>query len=200
MPPGKTSRNAGRTRDARLGAAHWVEAARQALIKGGVGAVKVERLAADLGVTTGSFYWHFAGRRALLAALLEDWKRTNTEGMVEAVARAGPSADAQFDAVIHAWVNEDGFSPAYDSAVRDWARTSKPVEAAVVEADRQRIALLKGIFEGLGYDENRAEVRARIMYFHQVGYYALNVREDLPTRLRQRPLYIEALREGPGRE
>lgn len=196
MPPLKSTPKL--PQRSRLGRESWVAAARAALITGGIGAVKVERLAATLGVTTGSFYWHFKGRRELLAALQKDWATTNMEGMANAV-RGAATAHAQFDAFIEVWVNERGYSPAYDSAMRDWARMSKEVEAAVIKMDRSRIQLLKGIFRGLGYDDDRAEVRARIMYFHQVGFYALRVRDDDATRLRLRPYYVEALRDGPGR-
>jgi AcrR family transcriptional regulator len=183
----------------RQGRARWLESARSALIAGGIGQVKIERLAASLGATTGSFYWHFKDRDALLEALLDDWRATNTAGMIEAVRAVGPDAADQFDALIEVWVHERGFSPAYDSAVRDWARASKTVATVVGAVDRERIALLKQIFLRLGYAEDRAEVRARIMYFHQVGYYALGIRDDAETRLKLRPLYVEALRDGPGK-
>ena len=56
-----------RTRD------HWLRAARLALLHNGPEAVRVEPLARDLGVTKGSFYWHFRDRGALLEALLVEW-------------------------------------------------------------------------------------------------------------------------------
>ncbi len=183
----------------RLSRASWVGAAREALIDGGSDSVKVEVLADRLGVTTGSFYWHFKNRAALLAALLDDWRQVNTAAMAEAVEHAGSSAADQFDALAQVWISEAVFSPAYDAAIRDWARTSDEVAAALHRVDRERIDLIRGIFLGLGYDPDRAEVRARILYFHQVGYYALQMSDDLETRLKLRPLYIEALRDGPGK-
>ena len=52
----------------------WAEAALGAIATGGIKAVAVEPLAARLGVTKGSFYWHFADRRALIDAALERWE------------------------------------------------------------------------------------------------------------------------------
>lgn len=49
----------------RLSLDDWLEAARNAFISGGIGSVKVEPLAASLGVTAGSFYWHFENRESL---------------------------------------------------------------------------------------------------------------------------------------
>ncbi|HWJ59218.1 MAG TPA: TetR/AcrR family transcriptional regulator [Sphingomicrobium sp.] len=187
-----------RTSD-RLGSGDWLDAARNALISGGIAAVKVEPLAASLSVTIGSFYWHYKNRAQLHSALLEHWRSANSAAMIEAATREEASVEERFDAFINIWVTEDRYSPAYDSAMRDWARTSDEVRRAVHEVDTFRVSLLKAIFEDLGYDPDRAEVRARITYFHQVGFYALDLRDDEDTRLRLRPLYFEALREGPGR-
>lgn len=184
----------------RLGPEDWVRAARESLIAGGIAAVKIERLASDLGVTIGSFYWHFQNRQALLSALLNDWKAANTAAMIAAASQSGTSAEERFDAFVQVWISEENYSPAYDSAVRDWARVSAPARAAVHEADLLRVSLLQQIFFDMGYDVDRAEVRARITYFHQVGYYALDLRDDQATRLRLRPLYTEALRDGPGKK
>jgi AcrR family transcriptional regulator len=56
----------------------WAAAAAKALAAGGVSAVAVEPIAAQLGATKGSFYWHFANRDALLRAALEHWEHRHT--------------------------------------------------------------------------------------------------------------------------
>lgn len=61
-----------------LTAADWAEAALQLIAEAGLGALTVDALAARLGVTKGSFYWHFSGRADLLAAALERWEQTAT--------------------------------------------------------------------------------------------------------------------------
>jgi AcrR family transcriptional regulator len=175
----------------------WVEAARQALIRGGVAMVKVEPLAAVLGVTTGSFYHHFRRRQDLLDAVLAHWEIENTAPLFSAVQGAGADPDAQLDALFDAWLAESHYQPSYDSAVRDWARTSKAAEAAVRRVDDRRIDLLKGIFLAFGYDEDRAFIRARVTYFHQVGYYAMRIAEARAVRRRLRPLYREVLVGAP---
>ncbi len=176
-----------------MGRAEWIAAARAALIKGGIAAVKVAPLATTLGVTTGSFYWHFKDRPDLLGALLDDWKATNTRPLFEAAAKAGPNPDARFLAVCKVWIAEDDFDPAYDSSVRDWARASSKVDAAVRRVDGDRIELLRGIFLDMGDSEADAFLRARIVYFHQVGYYALHIRETTKKRLKLLPSYVRLL-------
>ena len=76
-------------RNGRLSAEDWARAALDAIAEQGVGAVAVEPLARRLGVTKGSFYWHFPSRDALLQAALEEWERNERElvfGSMEAIA------------------------------------------------------------------------------------------------------------------
>jgi AcrR family transcriptional regulator len=171
------------------------------MIEGGVAKVKVEPLAATLGVTTGSFYHHFRRRQDLLDAVLEHWELQNTEPWIRAVREAGDDPDDQIDALFDAWLAESDYNPHYDSAVRDWARVSKSAEVAVRRVDERRIDLLKGIFLGFGYDEAHAFIRARVTYFHQVGYYAMEIIEPRAVRDRWRPIYRDVLvgpRHGEG--
>jgi AcrR family transcriptional regulator len=76
-----------------LGREQWLTAAVAALIRGGLDAVAVEPLATSLGVTKGSFYWHFENRDALIAALVEQWEAVGTEQVIaELDAIAPPNA------------------------------------------------------------------------------------------------------------
>ncbi len=155
--------------------------------------MKVVPLARKLGVTTGSFYWHFPDLPALHAAMLTDWESTNTEPMFAAVAENPRSAHTQFAALVDVWVDEQGYSPLWDAAVRDWARVSEEVERSVRRVDERRLGLLHTIFTRAGYAEPDALVRARITYFHQVGYYALRIVERASDRQRLKAVYIKAL-------
>lgn len=171
----------------------WVKAARRVLIKHGISNVKIEPLAKTMAVTTGSFYWHFSGRQELHEALLNDWYDTNTAPLYEAVKSAGVDPRIQYLAFFGVWVLERDFDPRYDQAIRDWARTSKPVADLLREVDDARIQLLHGIFKNFGYEGIEAEMRARVTYYHQVGYYALHVREQRNRRLELAPYYADIL-------
>ncbi|HVU82101.1 MAG TPA: helix-turn-helix domain-containing protein, partial [Rhodanobacteraceae bacterium] len=58
----------------RLSAADWERGALEMIAQEGVDALAVEALARRLGVTKGSFYWHFKNREALLQAALNRWE------------------------------------------------------------------------------------------------------------------------------
>ena len=78
----RTATGAHRLGTPTLTAADWAEAALQLIAEKGLGALTVGALAKRLGVTKGSFYWHFKGRPALLAAALAHWEqRATTEAM-----------------------------------------------------------------------------------------------------------------------
>jgi AcrR family transcriptional regulator len=171
----------------------WLLAARAALIAEGKDAVKVERLAKTLNVTRGGFYWHFKDRDDLMDALLESWEQETTKAIQSTLEKDHTNGMGEFLALVNLWVDEKAFSPAYDTAVRDWARTCPHVARAVKRVDSRRIDILKRIFLDLGYDDDEAFIRARITYFHQVGYYTLGLGESHSERRKLLPLYIRVL-------
>jgi len=177
----------------------WIEAARTALIKSGIGAVRIMPLAKTLGVTRGGFYWHFSGRKDLLDALLDDWERTNTAPFERILNRDRRDGRAEFQALVDMWINEREYSPAWDSALRNWATLSKQAAAVVRRVDEHRINIIREIFLHLGYLDPQALVRARIVYFHQVGYYTLALGESLEQRETLLPVYVDALLGTPER-
>jgi AcrR family transcriptional regulator len=182
----------------RLDRESWLAAARLALIESGHSAVKVDRLATALNVTRGSFYWHFKNRKDLLDALVAHWEATNSVALFAALMR-DDTPMGRLQALAREWVEETDYSPAYDSAMRDWGRTSTEVKRAVSRVDDARIAALAKLFGDAGYPQDEAIIRARITYYHQVGYYAMGVRESRKTRERQLDLYLEVLMGHPPR-
>lgn len=170
----------------------WVLAARELLIEGGIENVRIARLSSMLDVTRGGFYWMFKSRDELLDELLLDWQRTNTRPFEKALDTEHKGI-GELNTLFDLWMEEKEYSPAYDSAVRDWARKSKKAESVVKKIDKKRIELMKNIFLDLGYTGDEAFIRARITYFHQVGYYALGLGETPEQRYKLRPMYIKIL-------
>ncbi|HVO46036.1 MAG TPA: helix-turn-helix domain-containing protein [Steroidobacteraceae bacterium] len=186
-----------RKRSAHQSAEAWLEAARAELIENGILSVKVERLARRMRVTRGSFYWHFKSHKDLLRRLLRHWIATNTLPF-ERTLRRDRNGLEEFQAIVDLWVTEREYSPGYDAAVREWARVSADVARVVLQADQKRISVLRRIFLDLGYRDPEALVRARITYFHQVGYYTLGLHESRARRLQLGPYYSRILL-GPAR-
>jgi AcrR family transcriptional regulator len=139
----------------------------EALRKGGVAGVRVERLAAEVGLTKGSFYWHFRDRGELLEALLDYWAREMTEAEFERIREVKGGLARQL-AVLAEDVLDKGMGR-YDPAVRGWARTDRKVAAAVAQVDRRRVRALTNLFEEAGFAAGEAGARARLFYTFLLG-------------------------------
>ena len=190
--PRKSSRRK-RTPPAPLGRDAWLQAARAALIEEGTAGVEINKLARRLRVSRGGFYWFFASRAELLDQLLAQWADTSTV-LFERVCKAdGRSGIQKYQALTDLWIAEQEYDPRWDGAIRDWARTSTAVLKVVHAVDDQRIAFIERIFLELGYKDSEAHVRARVTYYHQVGYYALGIRESRRQRLELLPFYTQIL-------
>lgn len=172
----------------------WISAARKELITSGVSAVTVGQLARRLKVTRGSFYWHFKSHGDLLSALLKSWEETNTGSFERAlVGTSGGNGFTEFLAIVNLLLAEKDYSPAFDLAVRDWARTSREAATAVRRADERRMDVLHRTFLDMGFSDPEALVRARITYFQQIGYYTLGIHEQPEARLKLLPHYLRVL-------
>lgn len=170
----------------------WIANARKVLVENGVDDVKVDRLATQMQVTRGGFYWHFKDRQDLLDALFSDWEVRNYFEIAQVKARwARTSPD--LSEIVFLWLNEDPSFPAFDMAIRVWARKAPLVADAVRRVDDAWISLLSELFLKGGLGENESLVRARVTYFHQIGYYALGITEDKADRIRLAPYYYEVL-------
>lgn len=167
----------------------WLDVARDTLIRGGVEAVTVQSISRKLGVTRGGFYGYFGSRSTLLKRLIQDWQDVNTRALRRIAAADRSDGAAQFKDLVNMWIEDDDYSPEYDSAIRDWGRRSPEVARTVHKVDNERIALIQRIFLNLGFRGLEAQIRARVTYYHQVGYYALAVHESRTARHRLSPMY-----------
>jgi AcrR family transcriptional regulator len=145
----------------------WLRAGLEALRNGGVGAVRVERLAGGVGVTKGSFYHHFRDRGALLDALLEYWSREMTDAEFERIQNLRGGLAQRLVALAED-VLEKGMGR-YDPAIRAWGRHDRKVAAAVAQVDRRRVRALTGLFEEAGFGAAEARSRARLFYTFLLG-------------------------------
>jgi AcrR family transcriptional regulator len=170
----------------------WLDVALSALAVEGVAYVTVLNLCERLRVSRSSFYWYFKNRGELLDALLDRWDRLNTRSVVTQAEEPATTVNQAVCNVFRCWVNPAIFSPRLDFAIREWARRSPSVCKALDRSDRVRTEALKAMFVRFGYDDGDAFVRARVLYYMQIGYYALDLREPIETRLNLTPHYLKA--------
>ena len=148
----------------------WTRAALRALAEGGIGAVRVDVLARELGVTRGSFYWHFADRNALLKAALERWEREFTARVIEAMDGIDDPAERLERLVRIAFSDElvPGLQPAI------MADADRPVVLPVLRrVTAQRIDHISAIYQDLGLAPADARRRAVLAYATYLGWLDL---------------------------
>jgi len=163
--PRKTGR--GRSSDS-LTREDWIDAAWDMLGDTGVDGVRVEPLAKKLGVTKGSFYWHFKGRAELLDALLDRWFTIWEDQMSPDIERAEDPADriwALFRSVIGRVTRGQTVS------LRVWSHRDPEVARRIEERDAQRLAFLMKQLQLLGFSEEEARVRGQVYQAIMTGEY-----------------------------
>ena len=172
--PAKTPRT---ERPARLSAEDWAQAALDLIAEQGVAAVAVEPLARRLGVTKGSFYWHFPSREALLVAALERWEQFEQEevfGQLEAIPDPGQRLRSLFELVAH----EASSHIVYSELLK---ALDHPVVRPVIErVSARRLEYLTASFRQAGLGRADAQHRARLAYAAYIGFLQLNLQLQHP--------------------
>lgn len=168
----------------------WLNVARDVLVSDGVAEVKVLALGTRLDVSRSSFYGYFKSRKHLLDALLDDWENRNTKTIIDSVGLPAPSISWSVCNFFHCFVDPDLFDHGLDFAVREWSRRDGSVRQRIDAADAARLRAVSDMFERFGYTEYDADIRARILYFMQLGYHALELREPMEARLARLEGYL----------
>ncbi|MGW2021040.1 TetR/AcrR family transcriptional regulator [Streptomyces decoyicus] len=164
----------------RLTAQDWAEAALAAMGEGGLAAVAVEPLAARLGATKGSFYWHFANRDALIEAALKRWEEIGTEAVIAEV-EAEPDPGERLRVLLVRATNRSAADPLDVSLLATAAHPR--VAAALARVTARRIGYVAALFAELGFPEEEARRRGLLAYTACLGHTQLGhaVPESLPA-------------------
>jgi len=182
----------------RLNRQSWITAAFDALIREGVNQVRVERLARRLGVTKGSFYWHFRDRTELLDAVLDYWAREMTQTVLD---HAQMFQGDPVQRIYHTLDEIIGKEKArFDPQVRAWASQDARARRAVHRIDSIRMSFLQDLFTDAGFDKTTAEIRARLIYYYILGEHFTTNKEPMKLRLKNLRKKIDLLlRPLPGK-
>jgi AcrR family transcriptional regulator len=148
----------------------WIAAALKAIARGGVEQVRVEVLAADLGITKGGFYRRFKDRRALLDALLDTWKSERFAAVEQQTALRGASARERLRSLIKLYSERaNPGAIAIELAIRQWARSDAAARAAVTSVDAARLDNIGRLYRLLGLSGDDAQAHAVLFYAYIFG-------------------------------
>lgn len=190
-----TARRTGNGRGAdNLTREDWIAAAWEMLGDAGVEGVRVEPLAKKLGVTKGSFYWHFKGRQDLLDSLLDRWFSIWDERLVSDVLSAATPADkiwGLFRSVI------GRASRGQTVSLRIWSHRDPEVARRIDERDTHRLAFLTEQLVAIGFTTAEARVRGQVYQAIMTGEYLRSGGLPMDERIERARQYHEMLSRPP---
>jgi AcrR family transcriptional regulator len=161
-----------------LSATDWLDQGLKTLARSGFTALKAEPLAKAMGVSRGSFYWHFADVGAFHAAVLRHWREVAAEQII-ANLEASSGHGNPLSLLLH---QAFASKPALEKAVRSWASFDPAARAAVQAIDRRRLNYVEKMLRESGLGTDIARARAQILYWAFLGF-ALSDRPLPQTRL-----------------
>jgi AcrR family transcriptional regulator len=171
-----------------LSAKDWLDQGLKALAESGFTALKAEPLAKAMGVSRGSFYWHFADIGAFHAAILKHWREVAAEQIIANLEVAASDNANPLPLLLR---QAFGGKLALEKAVRTWATLDPLARSAVQAIDRRRLSYVESLLRASGLSPGIARARAQILYWAFLGFALSD--KPLP-RARQQAVLDELLR------
>jgi AcrR family transcriptional regulator len=158
----------------------WLKKALEVVARDGGAKLRIDALVKEMGVTKGSFYWHFESRDDFVRALLEYWHEYSTLNVPRGLQELSGSASERLYALITIVVGQE--LTRYDLAIRSWAIQEPDIRPLVRRTDVFRLNFVRDLFAEMGFDTTEADMRARML----VTYMALDgaVFDKLPKKKR----------------
>tara|TARA_B100000686_G_C16713341_1_gene930518 strand:- start:82 stop:687 length:606 start_codon:yes stop_codon:yes gene_type:complete len=191
--PGENQQGVGKggTRHSeRLSREDWISAAWKMLGEYGFEGVRVEPLARSLGVTKGSFYWHFRDRQELIEALLDRWFLGWDIQLSEQLLSVADPAEriwALFESVIGRGIGGQTV------ALRLLSHANVDIERRIEKRDHQRLSFLKDQLQAIGFSSSEARIRGQIYQLLMTGEYLRSGGRSLEKRVEQARNYHRLL-------
>ncbi len=149
----------------RLTAQDWIEFGLTTLAHEGFDALKAEVLARRLGVSRGSFYWHFTDLGAFHARVIEHWKQVATEAIIADIERY-ESHEERLNALLR---NAFGHGAAVEIRMRAWAESNTAAARALDDMDRRRRGYIERLLREAGIAPALAVIRTQVLYWTYLG-------------------------------
>lgn len=168
---------------AKMSAEDWVRAASLKIGQEGVAGARVEVLARELGVSKGSFYWHFKDRAALLQAVLVMWEHKGTEAVIVGVEQESDDPGARLWALMRRVFGTSLPFDNFEAQLRAWAQKDEAAAAVVARVDKKRRRYVADQLVAAGLPRPVARQRAELLYRLLVGDFVMRSygQRALPT-------------------
>src|SRR5262245_20483464 len=180
----------------RLTAQDWIEFSLRTLAREGYEALKADVLARKLGVSRGSFYWHFSDLGTFHARVIDHWRQTATAAIIAEIERRETPAE-RLDALLRLALGQNA---ALEIRMRSWADGNAGAARAVEGIDRRRCRYMEQLLVDAGVSPGLAQTRAQLLYWSYLGS-ALSRNRLTGKRLERTSAELKqiGLRGSPGR-
>ena len=149
----------------------WLDAAGAAIAEGGFDDVRVLTLAKRLGVTRGSFYWHFSDHAELIVSFLDRWRDRRLSELVY-LSESGDDKGTELRRIFGLVLTEPAWNTRQmrvELAVRDFARRDAHAARIVAEVDRARIEHCAALLRKTMTNQEQAYDLALLLYVATIG-------------------------------
>lgn len=154
---------------------HWIDAALSRLSRDGIEAVRVEVLARDLGVSKGSFYWHFRDRADLLAKMLARWEGEEA-AWLEAAISGVHSPASRWARLVNRSIEPERLR--CEAGLRAWARCDATVASCLAAIEKSRAAYIASILRDVGFAPSAADTWAELALLVCLGWLDRATRDE----------------------
>jgi AcrR family transcriptional regulator len=149
----------------RLAAQDWIDFALATLAREGFHALKADVLARKLGVSRGSFYWHFANLRGFHGRVIAHWRQMATDAIIADLAQYH-APEQRLEVLLR---RAFGHGALMEVRMRNWADKNAEAARALGKIDRQRRGYIEKLLRQTGVAPSAAATRAQLLYWSYLG-------------------------------
>ena len=169
--------------DDKINQQNWLDAGLTILAQQGPDRVRIMPIADELGVTKGSFYWHFKNLEEFHLALIKEWERRDTLQAIEFVENMQGDPREK----LQCWIYGASVSDLkITKAIRAWSMSNSSIAEVQARADAKRIGFLKKLLRDMGWQKKEAETLANWTYWAFIGYSTLTAPSISDKQLKDR--------------
>jgi len=152
----------------------WVRESIAVLGEAGVKGLKIVAIAKRMGVTSGSFYWHFKGLSDLLDAILNHWEHHLTDHIIQDAINFSGSSEQRILNLMKQVISEGAGE--HDHAISIWSRTDNKVLEVYNRTLTRRFEFCASMFEQANFTPDAAKVRGRLLVAYLMGESTSNLK------------------------
>ena len=168
----------------RVSKGEWLDMALEILTQEGIEEVRIEKLAARLGISKSGFYWHFSDRDDLYRQLLKAWEHEMTKVITEnPEINLGPVEKRLENIMTIISGYELGRA---DASIFVWSQRDEQVLGVMHRVNKERLGFLRGLFEELGFEGDELDMRTQLFAVYAANEHSFL--HHLPKSKRDRLL------------